>query len=51
MTFQCILRMDQSIPIAERFKKKDEILQEFGLWQCKDTIIGNNRDIRGVSGG
>ena len=34
-----------------RLSKRDAILQEFGLWQCKNTVIGDNRDIRGVSGG
>ena len=52
LTFQAMVRMDSHIPDKERYSKVEEIIQEFGLLKCADTVIGKqDQGQKGISGG
>ena len=52
LTFQALVRMDSDIPDKTRFSKVEEIIQEFGLLKCADTVIGKpEQGQKGISGG
>eukprot|EP01137_Pigoraptor_chileana_P016273 Opistho-2@5738 len=48
--FAAELRLEQSLPAAERAARVVEVLEELGLEGCADTVIGG-RLRRGISGG
>jgi len=52
LVFQALVRMDSNIPKKMRYQKVDEIIQEFGLSKCSDTVIGKpDQGVKGISGG
>ncbi len=49
LVFASMLKMDRSVPQAERSKRIDRVIAELGLTDCKDTLIGTIG--AGISGG
>ena len=44
--------MDSHIPAKTRYSKVEEIIREFGLLKCADTVIGkHDQGQKGISGG
>lgn len=44
--------MDKHLTYEERMKRVEEVLKEFSLVKCADTVIGEpERGIKGISGG
>ena len=50
LTYSALLRLPQSVSIAEKSKRVDEIIQQLGLNDCKDVPVGNSES-KGISGG
>lgn len=51
LTFQALLRLDDSYSMNQKKQRVTEVLQQLGLMKCKDSIIGVPGRIRGISGG
>ena len=50
--YQAVLRMDKHLTYAERMNRVEEVINELGLTNCADTLIGEpERGITGISGG
>ena len=44
--------MDKHFTNGQRVKRVEEMIQEFGLTKCQDTLIGNPQmGVIGISGG
>ena len=44
--------MDKHLTYDERMKRVEEVIKEFSLAKCADTVIGEpDRGIKGISGG
>lgn len=44
--------MDKHLTYDERMKRVEEVIKEFSLAKCADTVIGEpERGIKGISGG
>ena len=51
LIFQARVRMDKEIPYQQRMERIDEVVQELGMTDCLNTIIGIAGRIKGLSGG
>ncbi|CAG0879456.1 unnamed protein product [Darwinula stevensoni] len=51
LRFQAILRMGKEVKHQQRMERVEEVIQELGLSNCSDTIIGIPGRIKGISGG
>ncbi|XP_069194457.1 protein white isoform X2 [Procambarus clarkii] len=51
LLFQAQLRMDRSIPQAQRVLRVEEVMQELSLVKCAKTMIGVPGRLKGISGG
>ncbi|KAG1709784.1 Protein white [Nymphon striatum] len=54
LRFQARLRMDQKYTYDEKINRVEEVIKEFGLRKCADTIIGQTTlsgSFKGISGG
>ena len=44
--------MDKQYTYAERMERVEDVIVEFGLAKCRNTLIGNpEKGIKGISGG
>lgn len=50
LMYSAKLRLPSSVPLSEKTRIVEEIIQQLGLQNCRNTLIGD-RDNRGVSGG
>ena len=48
--FSAMLRLPAEVPLAEKVELVEKMLDELGLMDCADTLIGDEM-IRGISGG
>ena len=52
LRFQALLRMDKHFTYKERMARVEEVIIEFGLGKCRNSLIGNpEKGIKGISGG
>lgn len=52
LRFQALLRMDKHFTDGQRMERVEEVIQEFGLTKCRNTLIGMpEKGIKGISGG
>lgn len=49
MGYTVELKMESSIPLAEKLQKVEAVTQQLNLEGCRDVIIGNAEQ-RGISG-
>jgi|TARA_B110001469_G_C9541897_1_gene269075 ABC-type multidrug transport system ATPase subunit len=48
--FSAMLRLPAEVPFAEKAELVEKMLNDLGLMDCADTLIGDEM-IRGISGG
>ncbi|XP_053998040.1 protein white-like [Hylaeus anthracinus] len=51
LLFQAMVRMDRRIPMAQRIRRVNEVINELALLKCRNTVIGQPGRIKGLSGG
>ncbi|XP_065681932.1 protein white isoform X2 [Hydra vulgaris] len=51
LLFQAYLRMPEAYSTKEKEKRVDDVIAQFGLGKCQNTVIGVAGRIRGISGG
>jgi ATP-binding cassette, subfamily G (WHITE), eye pigment precursor transporter len=51
LTFIAQLCMDQQVPLTAKLARVEELLQQLGLQDCANTLIGGAGVFKGISGG
>lgn len=50
ITMPAILKLGKTLPVEQKMKKVDEMIDMLNLDKCKDTLVGDV-NIKGISGG
>ncbi|KYQ91142.1 ABC transporter G family protein [Tieghemostelium lacteum] len=51
LSFYAQLKMPREMPLEDKLQKVEDVISEMGLNRCRNTLVGDNLKIRGVSGG
>ncbi|KAG2392252.1 hypothetical protein C9374_012504 [Naegleria lovaniensis] len=51
LRYAAMLRLDSKIPMSERMRRVDTIIEELGLSKSADTKVGISGIVKGISGG